>query len=121
MATGDYFKLKTLSKNDMIDFHTFYQQLIYSVTSMFHYSPVWGSAVSTTLQDKKSVHSAPLPGSGVVLNFILDILKWYRITPDDDQPLVYHRMIEAFKWGYGYRSRLGDPSDLEYRDKINEV
>ena len=85
------------------------------------FSPVWGSAVSTTLQDKKSVHSAPLPGSGVVLNFILDILKWYRITPDDDQPLVYHRMIEAFKWGYGYRSRLGDPSDLEYRDKINQV
>ena len=77
--------------------------------------------MSTTLQDKKSVHSAPLPGSGVVLNFILDILKWYRITPNDDQPLLYHRMIEAFKWGYGYRSRLGDPSDLEYRDTINEV
>ena len=82
---------------------------------------VWSSGVNTTLPDKKTVHSFPLPGSGVVLTFILDILKQYLIRPDDKKPLLYHRMVEAFKWGYGYRSRLGDPVDPEYRDNITEV
>ena len=75
----------------------------------------------TNLPKKKSVHSFPLPGSGVVLTFILDILKWYDISPNDDLPLLYHRMVEAFKWGYGYRSKLGDPFDKEYRDNITQV
>jgi gamma-glutamyltranspeptidase/glutathione hydrolase/leukotriene-C4 hydrolase len=82
---------------------------------------VWGSDVRTNLPDKGSLHSFPLPGSGVVLTFILDILKGYQITPNDNQPLLYHRIIEAFKWGYGYRSKLGDPYDDEYRDNITEV
>ena len=77
--------------------------------------------MSTNLLDKTSVHSVPLPGSGVVLTFMLDVLKLYQITPKDNQPLLYHRMIEAFKWGYGYRSKLGDPYDEEYRDNITEV
>ena len=83
--------------------------------------PIWGSDVSTRLPDKKSVHSFPLPGSGVVLAFILDILKWYQISSNDEKPLLYHRMTEAFKWGYGYRSKLGDPFDPEYRNNITEV
>ena len=43
------------------------------------------------------------------------------IGPDDDMPLLYHRMAEAFKWGYGYRSHLGDPIDPEYHDNITKV
>ena len=77
--------------------------------------------MKTTLQDAQTVHSFPLPGSGVVLTFILDILKLYNIHPEDDNPLLYHRIVEAFKWGYGYRSHLGDPSDPIYHDNITQV
>ena len=36
--------------------------------------------------------------------------------PDMNQTsaLFYHRLVESFKWAYGARTRLGDPSDPEY-------
>ena len=86
-----------------------------------YYRVSWNSSVNTTLQDAHTVHSFPLPGSGIVLTFILDILKLYTIRPEDDNPLLYHRIVEAFKWGYGYRSHLGDPSDPVYHDNITQV
>ena len=67
------------------------------------------------------VHSVPLPGSGVVLAFILNILKHFEISPEDNIPLLSHRMTEAFKWAYAQRAKLGDPTDPDITEEINEV
>jgi hypothetical protein len=34
---------------------------------------------------------------------------------------VYSRVAESFKWAYALRTELGDPSDPDITDLINEV
>lgn len=62
-----------------------------------------------------AMYLSPPPSSGAVLALILNILKGYEMTPtdlgsDDASVLTYHRIIEAFKFAYAWRSRLGDPA-----------
>ena len=73
------------------------------------------------LRQDTVLHSAPLPGSGDVLAFILNILKHFEISPQDNLPLLSHRMAEAFKWAYAKRAELGDPTDPDITEEVNEV
>ncbi|XP_073258901.1 glutathione hydrolase 1 proenzyme-like [Porites lutea] len=71
------------------------------------------------------MHLTPPPTSGAVLGLILNILKGYNMTSSardgtDASVLTYHRIIEAFKFGYAWRSRLGDPA-FNMDKKINEI
>lgn len=59
-----------------------------------------------TLKSGHVLHSGPPPGSGLILGYILRILDG--LWPAPNVGLAAHRMIEAFKFGYGQRSRLGD-------------
>ena len=69
--------------------------------------------------DNEIFHSFPLPGSGPILVYILNILKHYKISPKDkDSPLLNHRIIEAFKWAYALRTQLGDPNDIDITDDV---
>lgn len=54
-----------------------------------------------------TLYSAPLPGSGPVLTFILNILD--NIVPYKDEGITWQRIIESYKWGYAMRTELGDP------------
>ena len=68
------------------------------------------------------LHSVPPPGSGIILAYILNIMENYNITAlDQDDPLMYHRLVEAYKWGYAYRSKLGDPFDANITQVVNHV
>ncbi|XP_068677719.1 glutathione hydrolase 1 proenzyme-like [Montipora foliosa] len=65
----------------------------------------------------------PPPSSGAVLALILNTLKGYKMTPADldgvnASVLTYHRIIEAFKFGYAWRGQLGDPA---FNENINKV
>ena len=70
---------------------------------------------------RHTIHSSPLPGSGAVLAYILNILKHFNIAPGDDTPLLYHRVTEAFKWAYAERTKLGDPADPAITEEMNKV
>ncbi|XP_029650880.1 glutathione hydrolase 1 proenzyme-like isoform X3 [Octopus sinensis] len=69
-------------------------------------------AVSFTFSSGHSIYSTRLPSSGPVLLYILNILDGYNYTinkvTNKDKATAYHRMIEAFKFAYAARSRMGD-------------
>uniref|UniRef100_A0A182XNQ6 Gamma-glutamyltransferase n=1 Tax=Anopheles quadriannulatus TaxID=34691 RepID=A0A182XNQ6_ANOQN len=75
----------------------------------YNYEPRWVAPARTSIRKSSHVYSFPLPGSGPVLNYMLNILDNYdELRPDD--PLSWHRIVESFKHGYGMRTRLGDPA-----------
>nr|CAH7746494.1 unnamed protein product [Callosobruchus chinensis] len=81
---------------------------IITMEDMKDYKPVWSKAVSTTLSTGQTLYSIPLPGSGVLLAFILNILDGF-LSPVDFYSLHnFQKLVESFKFAYGARTRLGD-------------
>ena len=79
------------------------------------YSVEWMTPVMASLRSESlTLYSVPPPASGAVLAAILNILDTYDINAETgDIGLLYHRMVESFKWAYGARSNLGDPFDAD--------
>ena len=96
---------------------------IISMEDMAEYRARWENPVSVHLESLGStLYSVPPPGSGVVLAFILNIPDNFNIQPGDDIPLLYHRMVEAFKWAFATRTELGDPEgDPAIREQVMSV
>ncbi|CAI6343242.1 unnamed protein product [Macrosiphum euphorbiae] len=58
------------------------------------------------LKSGHTIHVGPPPSSGIILAYILRILDG--ILPAPDIGLDAHRFVEAFKFGFGARTHLGD-------------
>lgn len=61
--------------------------------------------ISATLPNGHTLYTTPLPSSGPVLTFILNVIK---DLYTENRPVYWQRVIEAFKHAYGLRSNLGD-------------
>ena len=81
---------------------------------------VWQKPVSVNL-GTEILYSIGPPASGAILAYIMNILKHYNIGPEDESPLMYHRVAESFKWAYAQRSKLGDPFDTDITSFVIEV
>lgn len=73
----------------------------------------WSQSIPIKINDDL-LHIIPPPGSGILLGFLLNILKGYNFTPENmssinETILTYHRIVEAYKYTYGKRTEIGDP------------
>lgn len=82
--------------------------------------------VTVPLPDGTILYSVPPPSSGVLLGFILNILAGYNFTSEsihgiNNTVLTYHRMIEAFKYAYAKRTKLGDADFVDIKELIHNL
>ncbi|PSN56496.1 Gamma-glutamyltranspeptidase 1 [Blattella germanica] len=66
-----------------------------------------------------TMHTVPLPGSGVLLALMLNVLNEY--VPSNDNVTTYQRMVEVFKYAYGRRTHLGDPKFVDLEELVKEL
>lgn len=78
---------------------------ILTIEDFVNYAADWEEPVSTELRGNYTIHTVPLPASGLILTFILNILNEY--VPSLSSSYL-HKMIESFKFGYAKRTLLGD-------------
>ncbi|XP_026734617.1 glutathione hydrolase 1 proenzyme-like [Trichoplusia ni] len=86
---------------------------IISEDDLRNYRVVWQEPIAVPLTEEYTLYSVPLPGSGSVLAFILNMLRGW-VGDGTDAPtgsnLYWHRVVETFKYAYAKRTGLGDPS-----------
>ena len=68
------------------------------------------------------LHTSPPPGSGAILGGILKVLDQFKPKYDDDEKETIFKFLEASKFAYAQRSKLGDwINDKEIYPEVNET
>ncbi|XP_011867582.1 PREDICTED: gamma-glutamyltranspeptidase 1-like [Vollenhovia emeryi] len=79
------------------------------------YRAIWRKPVSLKMGNL-TLYSAPPPGSGAILTFIMNVLR--RLLPVSNENVMWQRVVETFKWAYARRTELGDPDFVEGIDAL---
>ncbi|KAJ8923080.1 hypothetical protein NQ315_001632 [Exocentrus adspersus] len=91
---------------------------IITAEDLKNYKSEWLEPIKTTFSTKDTLYTMPLPGSGVILTFMLNILDNFIDTADPNSVTTHQRIVEAFKFGYGRRTELGDPKYVDVRELV---
>ncbi|XP_014274888.1 glutathione hydrolase 1 proenzyme isoform X3 [Halyomorpha halys] len=89
-----------------------------------NYKADWMDPVSITLKGGERVYSAPPPGSGPLVTYILSILDGYNMSKPanlDEEILTVHRMLEAFKFAFARRTELADPKFVNISQLVHNL
>ncbi|XP_023015721.2 glutathione hydrolase 1 proenzyme isoform X3 [Leptinotarsa decemlineata] len=81
---------------------------------MRSYRPQWQEPVQAALTNNHTLYASPLPGSGVILAFILNILSNFINLKEPNSITTNQRIVESFKFGYGKRTEFGDPDFVDF-------
>ncbi|XP_037049936.1 scoloptoxin SSD14-like [Bradysia coprophila] len=78
------------------------------------YQPKWGKPIESRLFNGNRLFSCPPPSTSSLVTYVFNILEGYRFhehTLDyyqNENPILYHILVEAFKFAFGKRTKLGD-------------
>lgn len=84
---------------------------------LMDYTVRWREPTKSTMINDQILYATPLPASGILVTFMLNILNDYL---PDQSITSYHRIVEALKFGYAKRGDLGDAEFIQNPD-IKEV
>ncbi|XP_062536400.1 scoloptoxin SSD14-like isoform X2 [Armigeres subalbatus] len=89
------------------------------------YEVRWNESIAIDINGD-TMYVVPPPASGILLSFIMNILKNFHFQPEhlsniNSTILTYHRIIEAFKHAYGRRTQIGDPKFLDIEDLVQKM
>lgn len=76
---------------------------------LLDYRVVVADAMQSHIVGGRRLFTTPVPSSGQVLVFIMNMLDGFLPDSLGFSVAFYHRIVEAFKFGYAKRSDLGDP------------
>lgn len=94
---------------------------ILTVDDLLEYEPIWQESIQANLSNDHTLYTSPLPGSGPVLAFILNILDGFLDLDNLYSVTNIQRIIEAFKFAYGYRTKLGDDNFVNISDVVSNM
>ncbi|XP_075158013.1 scoloptoxin SSD14 [Haematobia irritans] len=82
---------------------------------LMRYEVRWEEPIVAHFTGGYSLYTTPLPTSGAVLAFILNVMEPLYTHHHD---VYWQRVIETFKHAYGHRTNLGD---IHYEPQVKEV
>ncbi|XP_050099867.1 glutathione hydrolase 1 proenzyme-like [Anopheles aquasalis] len=93
---------------------------ILTLDDLRRYRVRWSESLPIDLKGD-TMWVVPPPASGILVAFIMNILKGYRMEAQDMRSTdtvvaTAHRIVEAFKFAYGKRTAIGDPSFVDVRE-----
>lgn len=90
------------------------------------YQPRWSDSTSSKLFNGDTIHTVPVPSSGSILTFAMNILEGYKFNEQSyefhrEDKLIYHRIVETFKFAFGARTKLGDEINAQVVETLRET
>lgn len=90
---------------------------IITIEDFVNYEAEWKKPATTKLNGDYTIHSTPLPASGMILSLILNIMNDFKPSYSVE---YFHKLIESFKFSYAKRTHLGDlPYNQSFIDEIS--
>jgi gamma-glutamyltranspeptidase/glutathione hydrolase/leukotriene-C4 hydrolase len=84
------------------------------------YRPVIRRTLSTWYNGRK-VTTCSEPTSGPVILSVLNLIERFQFKVEGFTGLNLHRFVEALKFGYAFRTELGDPDSIKNEPRIDEM